>query len=75
PGQDDQEVKLRVFAIMGQILMFHVSPSAIKRTLNWENYEPDNLDAIRCVILDNLKGIFAMPGNSSNASAQTGNVY
>jgi TetR/AcrR family transcriptional regulator, regulator of cefoperazone and chloramphenicol sensitivity len=75
PGQDDQEVKIRVFAIMGQIMMFHISPSAIKRTLNWENYEPENLDAIRCVIMDNLKGIFAMPRNCSCTSSDTGNAY
>ena len=62
--QDDLEVKLRVFAMMGQIQIFHTSPSGIKRTLNWENYGPENLDAIRCVIIDNLKRIFSMSPHS-----------
>jgi|GEM_PF-213578 len=65
PGWDDQDVKLRVFAIMGEIQIFHISPSAIKRSLNWEGYEPENLDAIRRVIMDNLKGIFTMSLNDS----------
>ena len=64
-GQDDLEVKLRVFAIMGQILAFHISPSAIKRTLNWKSYGPENLDAIRRVIMDNLKRIFSISPNGS----------
>jgi AcrR family transcriptional regulator len=75
PGQDDQEIKLRVFAIMGQILVFHISPSAVKRTLNWEDYRPEHLDAIRCVIMENLRGIFAMPRNSTCTSSDTGNVH
>ncbi len=59
-SEDDQEVKLQAFAIMGQIQFFHVSPSAIQRTLNWEHYKPDNLEAIRCVVMKNLEGIFSM---------------
>ncbi len=60
---DDEEVKLRVLAIMGEIQIFHTSPSAVKRALNWKTYGPENLDAIRCVIVDNLKGIFSISPN------------
>jgi hypothetical protein len=72
PGGDDREVKLRVFAVMGEILMFHVSPSAVKRVMNWENYGPENLDAIRYVIIDNLKGVFSMSPNCSDAGSDIG---
>ena len=57
--QDDREVKLRVFSIMGQILVFHVSPSSVRRALTWESYGSENLDAIRRVIIENLEGIFS----------------
>jgi TetR/AcrR family transcriptional regulator, regulator of cefoperazone and chloramphenicol sensitivity len=68
-GRDDQDVKLHVFAIMGEIQIFYISPSTIKRTLNWENYGPENLDAIRRVIMDNLKRIFSMsPDRAYSAS-------
>lgn len=75
PGQDDEEVKLRAFSIIGQILMFHFAPSGIKRTLNWESYQPVHLDAIRRVIMENLRGIFAMPRTASCTSPDTGNVH
>ncbi len=73
-GPDDPEVKLRAFVITGGILIFHISPSAVKRTLNWERYEPDNLDAIRCVIMDNLKRIFSISPTSSCNRSDAGNV-
>ncbi len=64
-GQDDPDVKLRAFAIIGQIMMFHISPTAVRRTLKWENYGPEELEAIRCVIMDDVRAIFAMPRNCS----------
>jgi len=72
PQRDDREVKLRVIAIMGEIQIFHISPSAIKRTLNWGDYGPENLDAIRCVIMDNLKRIFSMSTDCSDAASDIG---
>jgi len=63
--RDDREIKLRVFAIMGEAMVFSIAPSAVKRELNWGNYGPENLDAIRCVIMDNLKGIFSTSLNCS----------
>jgi len=68
-GPEDQEVKLRVIAILGQIQIFHISPSAVKRTLGWESYGPENLEAVRCVVMDNLRRIFSIvPNCSSNGS-------
>jgi hypothetical protein len=67
--KDNPDVKLRVFTILGQILMFQYAPTGIRRTLNWKDYGPENLDAIRHVIMDNLKGIFAMPENSSGTGS------
>lgn len=57
---DDQEVKLRALAIKGQIQIFQISRSAVNRTLDWKGYGPENLDAIRCVITDNLSRIFSI---------------
>jgi TetR/AcrR family transcriptional regulator, regulator of cefoperazone and chloramphenicol sensitivity len=62
-GPDDRMVKLRVLAVKGEIQIFHISPTAVKRTLNWESYGPENLDAIRSVVMDNLKKIFSIPPN------------
>jgi len=64
-GPDDQAVRLRVFAIMGEIHVFHMSPGAIKRTMSWDHYGPDNLDAICRVILENVKRIFSMSPDGS----------
>jgi TetR/AcrR family transcriptional regulator, regulator of cefoperazone and chloramphenicol sensitivity len=63
-GGDDPDVRIRVFSVMGEILMFHISPSAVKRTLNWEDYGPENLDAIRRVIMRNIQAIFSMSSNA-----------
>lgn len=71
-GPDDLEVRLRVYAIMGEIQMFHIAPSAIKRTLSWDDYGPENLEAIRCVIMDNLARIFSMSMDCSYADSDTG---
>lgn len=71
--RDDREVKLRVFAIMGEVLMFHVSPGSVKRALNWENYGPENLEAIRRVILDNVKTIFSTSPTCSRPRSDTRN--
>lgn len=70
---DDQEVKLRVYSLMGEIMMFHVSPSSIKRALNWEDYGPENLEAIRRVIMDNVKTIFSTSPNCSCTRSDAGN--
>ncbi|MGO9121691.1 MAG: CerR family C-terminal domain-containing protein [Desulfomonilaceae bacterium] len=74
-GPDDQQVKLRVFTIMGEIQIFNISPSAIKRTLKWEDYGPENQDAIRCVIVDNLKRIFPVFSDCSYAASDMGGAY
>ncbi len=73
-GQDDPMVKLRVLAIKGEIQTFHISPTAVKRTLNWESYGPENLDAIRSVIMDNLKRIFSSSPNGSWPPSDAGNA-
>ena len=71
---DDPEVKLRSFAILGGILIFHTSRSAVKRTLNWEGYGPEKLDAIRCVIMDNLNRIFSISPTGSRTRSDAENV-
>ena len=73
-GPDDQEVKLRVLAVVGGIQIFNISPSTVKRTLNWESYGPENLDEIRSVIMENLKRIFSIFPNCSGARADVRQV-
>lgn len=62
---DDQDVGIRVFAVMGEILMFHISPSTVKRTLRWEHYGPENLEAVRRVIMENVRAIFKVSPDDS----------
>jgi len=73
-GPDDQLVRLRVFAIMGEIQVFHMSPGAIKRTMKWDNYGPDNLDAICRVIMENVRRIFSMSPDGSDLGSDKGRV-
>lgn len=72
-GPDDWQVKLRVYALTGEILVFHVSPTSVKRALNWEDYGPENLEAIRRVIMNNVKTIFSTSPNCSCTRLEAGN--
>jgi AcrR family transcriptional regulator len=59
-GPDDPDVRIRMFAVMGEILMFHVSPASVRRTLGWESYGPENLKAVRRIITENIRAIFGV---------------
>ena len=63
-GKDDREVRLRVYTIMGEVLVFHVSPSSVRRGMKWDKYSTHNLEAIRNVIMENLKTMFSIYTNS-----------
>jgi AcrR family transcriptional regulator len=71
---DDPDVKIRAFTIMGQVLMFHISPTSIKRTLRWKSYGPQNLDAVRRVILDNIQAVFSVSRNCRSTGSGASDV-
>ncbi len=61
---EDQETKVRAYATVGPILMFHISRAEIGRAMNWDGYGPEQLEVIRRVVLDHVRAIFKMPGYS-----------
>lgn len=59
--EDDQEIKLRSYVLVGSVLMFHVSRAEVGRTLNWKAYNSEQIETIRRVVLDHVRGTFGMP--------------
>lgn len=51
---DSEELKLRIFSMIGQVLVFRVARSAILRRLEWDAYTPERLDQIRAALRANL---------------------
>ncbi len=51
---DSEELKLRIFSVIGQVLVFRVARSAILRRLEWDAYTPERLDQIRAALRANL---------------------
>ncbi|MGB6064162.1 MAG: CerR family C-terminal domain-containing protein [Desulfomonilaceae bacterium] len=58
---DDPEVKLRVIAIVGQVLVFRAWREAIIRTLHWEGYSPEEIDAVRIEVVKQARAILGGP--------------
>lgn len=61
-GTDPQaaETKIRVYTIMGQVIMFHVSRAAVARTLGWETYRPEQVASIKSVVLESVRALLGM---------------
>lgn len=59
--EDARETKMRSYAIAGGVLMFHLSRAEISRTMNWNGYGPEEIEAIRKVVLEHSRTIFGMP--------------
>jgi AcrR family transcriptional regulator len=58
---EDQETKVRAYAVFGQALMFHVSRAEIDRVMNWKGYDTEGIELIRRVVLEHLRAILDMP--------------
>jgi len=56
----DQETKLRAYAIKGQLLIFHISRAELERSLNWKAYRPEEVEAVRGIVLDHARAILGM---------------
>lgn len=54
---DSEEMKLRVFSLIGQALIFRVARSAVLRRLGWDNYTAGRLDQIRAALRSNIGAI------------------
>lgn len=61
--EEDQEVKIRSYALSGALLMFHISRAEICRTMNWDGYNAADLDAIRKIVFEHSRAVFGMPGD------------
>jgi TetR/AcrR family transcriptional regulator, regulator of cefoperazone and chloramphenicol sensitivity len=59
--EHDTETKVRSYAVASPVLMFHISRAEIVRTLNWNDYGTDEIEAIRQVVLEHSRAIFGMP--------------
>ncbi len=54
---DSDILKLRIFAVVGQALVFRVARAAILRRLEWDAYTPERLDQIRAALRANIIAI------------------
>jgi TetR/AcrR family transcriptional regulator, regulator of cefoperazone and chloramphenicol sensitivity len=60
-GPEDRDTQLKVYAMLGQFLIFHVSRAEVDRTLNWRDYGAEEIKAIRRIILDHVRAILEIP--------------
>lgn len=54
---DSEELKLRIFSVIGQALVFRVARAAILRRLEWDAYTPERLEQIRAALRANIIAI------------------
>jgi AcrR family transcriptional regulator len=54
---ESEALKLRIFSVIGQALVFRVARAAILRRLQWDAYTPERLDQIRAALRANLIAI------------------
>ncbi|MEN3974446.1 CerR family C-terminal domain-containing protein [Emcibacter sp. SYSU 3D8] len=54
---ESEELKLRIFSVIGQALIFRVARTAVLRRLEWDAYTPDRLDQIRAAVRANIIAI------------------
>lgn len=48
--KDDEQTRLRVFAILGQVLIFETSQAMVLKTMGWKSISPRHVASIRDVI-------------------------
>jgi AcrR family transcriptional regulator len=54
---DREEIRLKVFSLIGQVLIFRIARPAVLRRMGWEEYSADHVAAIQAVVRDNLAAI------------------
>ena len=55
---DDEEVRLRVFAIMGQVLVFRVAQALVLRRMGWRTIGEAERAKIKRVVVAHIDAIF-----------------
>lgn len=61
---DATETKLRAYAAAGQVFIFHIARAEISRSMAWQEYGPKELDAVKRVVLEQLRTLFGIPMNT-----------
>jgi TetR/AcrR family transcriptional regulator, regulator of cefoperazone and chloramphenicol sensitivity len=61
---DDLETGLRTFAIVGQVLMFHLSRATVQRFFHWEVYTPREIEEVQVIIRKHIAAILSDQGRS-----------
>lgn len=56
-SENDPEVRVRTYALMGQLLTFHISRASIRRNLSWIDYGDEEVKAIRNTILGHVRTV------------------
>lgn len=64
---ESQEVKVRAYAIIGPIFVFHLSRAEIGRTLGWQGYGVEEHEAIRRIVFEHTGAVFGMPPHAFQA--------
>lgn len=67
---EDEETKLRVYSMMGQVVIFHVARAQVGHDLNWPAYGPEEVEAVRSIVLEHVAAILRMPDTSSSRPSQ-----
>lgn len=55
--EDDEEVKLRTFTMIGQVLVFRVAQALVLRRMGWQAIGETERAAIKRVIIENIEAI------------------
>jgi hypothetical protein len=62
------EVRLAVFAMIGQVLYFRIGQEIVLKRMDWQAYGPEEAGAVAAVILANLELALATPAKSEQNS-------
>jgi AcrR family transcriptional regulator len=54
---DDREVRVRVFTLMGQVLVFRVAQALVLKRMEWRNVGEDERALIKRIVIQNLDAI------------------
>jgi AcrR family transcriptional regulator len=59
---EDEEVRLRVFTMIGQILVFRVAQALVLRRMEWSSIDEGERTRIKRVVADNVTAILTLGG-------------
>ena len=65
--RNDEETKLRAYAVAGQVFIFHIARAEIRRSMAWKDYHQGELEMIRQVILEQVRSLLGVPHDALDA--------